>query len=39
MDTNGVPTSFCEYNARLRQTDGWERFPTLEAARGSAAMR
>jgi len=29
MDTNGVPTSFCEYNARLRQTDSWERFPTL----------
>ncbi len=29
MDTRGVPTSFCEYNARLRQADGWERFPTL----------
>lgn len=33
MDTNGVPTSFCEYNARLRQTDSWQRFPTLPQAR------
>jgi uncharacterized radical SAM superfamily Fe-S cluster-containing enzyme len=33
MDTHGVPTSFCEYNARLRQTDSWQRFPTLESAR------
>ena len=33
MDTKGQATSFCEYNARLRQTpaevDGWSRFPTL----------
>lgn len=29
MDTNGIPISFCEYNARLRQTDSWESFPTI----------
>lgn len=32
MDSNGVPTSFCEYNARLRQTDSWERFPKIAPA-------
>lgn len=31
MDTHGVPTSFCEYNALLRPKDGWDRFPTLRA--------
>ncbi|HYP99707.1 MAG TPA: radical SAM protein [Polyangiaceae bacterium] len=31
LDTRGVPTSFCEYNARLRAGDPWDRFPTLEA--------
>lgn len=29
MDTRGVPTSFCEYNALLRPKDSWERFPVL----------
>lgn len=29
MDTQGVPTSFCEYNARLRRADAWDRFPKL----------
>ncbi len=28
MDTNGVATSFCEYNALLRPTDSWAKFPT-----------
>jgi uncharacterized radical SAM superfamily Fe-S cluster-containing enzyme len=29
MGTDGVPTSFCEYNAILRQKDSWEKFPKL----------
>ena len=29
LDTHGNPVSFCEYNARLRQRDSWERFPVL----------
>ncbi len=27
MDTRGQAVSFCEYNARLREADSWERFP------------
>lgn len=30
LDTHGNPVSFCEYNARLRATDSWQRFPVLE---------
>lgn len=30
LDTHGNAVSFCEYNARLRHGDGWERFPRLE---------
>ena len=29
MDTNGQPISFCEYNALLRPSDSWEKFPVL----------
>lgn len=29
MDTNGVPVSFCEYNARLRPADDWSKFPEM----------
>lgn len=31
LDTQGRPVSFCEYNARLRPADPWDRFPLLEA--------
>ncbi len=31
-DTSGRLVSFCEYNARLRPADSWERFPTRELA-------
>jgi uncharacterized radical SAM superfamily Fe-S cluster-containing enzyme len=31
LDTHGRPVSFCEYNARLRPGDPWDRFPLLEA--------
>jgi len=31
LDTRGRPVSFCEYNARLRTADPWERFPSVEA--------
>jgi len=30
LDTHGNPVSFCEYNARLRPGDSWEKFPRLE---------
>jgi len=30
LNTDGVPISFCEYNARLRQQDSWDRFPALK---------
>jgi 7,8-dihydro-6-hydroxymethylpterin dimethyltransferase len=30
MDTEGRAVSFCEYNALVRQRDGWERLPRLE---------
>jgi uncharacterized radical SAM superfamily Fe-S cluster-containing enzyme len=30
LDTQGSPVSFCEYNARLRPQDSWERFPMLK---------
>ena len=30
LNTEGVPVSFCEYNARLRPQDSWEKFPILE---------
>jgi uncharacterized radical SAM superfamily Fe-S cluster-containing enzyme len=30
LDTHGNLVSFCEYNARLRGQDRWERFPALE---------
>ena len=29
LDTHGAPVSFCEYNARLRAGDSWERLPQL----------
>ncbi len=29
LDTHGRPVSFCEYNARLRADDSWQRFPKL----------
>jgi uncharacterized radical SAM superfamily Fe-S cluster-containing enzyme len=29
MDTQGRAVSFCEYNARLRPGDSWERFPLI----------
>ena len=29
MDTNGQPISFCEYNALLRPSDSWDKFPVL----------
>jgi hypothetical protein len=29
LDTKGVPRSFCEYNAILRQKDPWTDFPTM----------
>jgi uncharacterized radical SAM superfamily Fe-S cluster-containing enzyme len=30
LDTQGELVSFCEYNARIRQRDSWERLPRLE---------
>ena len=30
LDTDGRPVSFCEYNARLRAADSWDRFPRIE---------
>ncbi len=30
LDTQGRAVSFCEYNARLRHGDSWQRFPTLQ---------
>jgi uncharacterized radical SAM superfamily Fe-S cluster-containing enzyme len=30
LDTHGNPVSFCEYNARLRANDSWQRLPLLE---------
>lgn len=30
LDTRGEPISFCEYNARLRPGDSWERFPKVK---------
>lgn len=32
LDTDGNAVSFCEYNARLRHTDSWERRPRLTVA-------
>jgi len=29
LDTEGHPVSFCEYNARLRHTDSWQKFPQI----------
>jgi uncharacterized radical SAM superfamily Fe-S cluster-containing enzyme len=31
LDTHGNLVSFCEYNARLRQGDSWNRFPRIGA--------
>lgn len=36
LDTQGNPTSFCEYNARLRPQDSWQSFPLLKTAANSA---
>lgn len=33
LDTQGNAVSFCEYNARLRHGDSWQRFPRLEGHR------
>jgi uncharacterized radical SAM superfamily Fe-S cluster-containing enzyme len=30
LDTRGTLTSFCEYNALLRTSDSWQRFPLLD---------
>ncbi len=30
LDTHGELVSFCEYNARIRQHDSWQRLPKLE---------
>jgi hypothetical protein len=35
LDTHGRPVSFCEYNARLRRADSWERFPALTELPGA----
>jgi 7,8-dihydro-6-hydroxymethylpterin dimethyltransferase len=32
LDTHGRPVSFCEYNARLRPGDPWDRLPLLGEA-------
>jgi uncharacterized radical SAM superfamily Fe-S cluster-containing enzyme len=32
-DTHGNLVSFCEYNARLRRSDSWQRLPILEGHR------
>jgi 7,8-dihydro-6-hydroxymethylpterin dimethyltransferase len=32
LDTNGNAVSFCEYNARLRAADSWDKFPQLVAS-------
>jgi 7,8-dihydro-6-hydroxymethylpterin dimethyltransferase len=32
-DTQGKLVSFCEYNARLRRTDSWQRLPILQGHR------
>lgn len=29
LDTDGNPVSFCEYNARLRHSDSWQKFPQI----------
>lgn len=34
VDTHGQLTSFCEYNARLRETDPWDSLPVIDSARG-----
>ena len=39
LDTHGNAVSFCEYNARLRAGDGWERLPVLEGHIPSAVSR
>lgn len=31
LDTDGNAVSFCEYNARLRHGDSWQRFPRIDA--------
>jgi hypothetical protein len=38
MDTNGQPVSFCEYNARLRPGDSWEKFPMLRGELEQGAL-
>jgi 7,8-dihydro-6-hydroxymethylpterin dimethyltransferase len=30
LDTQGNPVSFCEYNARLRHADSWQKFPQIK---------
>jgi uncharacterized radical SAM superfamily Fe-S cluster-containing enzyme len=30
LTTEGDPVSFCEYNARLRHTDSWAKFPRID---------
>jgi len=30
LNTDGNAVSFCEYNARLRPHDPWEKFPNLK---------
>lgn len=35
LDTHGRPVSFCEYNARLRTADSWERLPKLRESDGA----
>jgi 7,8-dihydro-6-hydroxymethylpterin dimethyltransferase len=37
-DTSGNLVSFCEYNARLRRADSWQRLPVLEGHRKVTAV-
>ncbi len=30
LNTQGQPVSFCEYNARLRESDPWDKFPKID---------
>ena len=32
LDTEGQLVSFCEYNARLRSQDSWQKFPSVQAS-------
>ncbi|MDQ6685107.1 MAG: hypothetical protein M3Z16_08265, partial [Pseudomonadota bacterium] len=38
LDSHGHAVSFCEYNARLRKGDSWQRLPTIEAEAAREAL-